>query len=135
MTDELQNVMLQHANVNTFFRHYSVGIHVDAQAVVRGLPQKRLMRFASSMSRSIDPRRPYYLTYEDHDVINGLPCVRKLQHRVKKRKQALNSCYLSKHEEATIKYQNALRDVRNAKQIQRRRRCERTWNVTRIYSL
>lgn len=36
--------------------HYSVGIHVDTQAIVRGLPaQKQLMRFAVSMSRSIDP--------------------------------------------------------------------------------
>ena len=66
VTNELQNVMLQHANINTFVRHYSVGIHVNAQAIVRGLPQeKRLMRFSSSMSRSIDPRRPYKPTEED----------------------------------------------------------------------
>jgi hypothetical protein len=57
VTNELQNVMLQHASINTFVKHYSVGIHVDAQAIVRGLPaQKQPMRFAASMSRSIDPR-------------------------------------------------------------------------------
>ncbi|CRL29490.1 Transcription factor, fungi [Penicillium camemberti] len=59
ISNELQNVMLQHSSIDTFVRHYSVGIHVDAQAIVRGMPtQKQLMRFACSMSRSIDPRRP-----------------------------------------------------------------------------
>jgi Protein of unknown function (DUF3435) len=37
VTGELQNVMLQHANIDTFVRHYSVGIHVAAQAIVHGL--------------------------------------------------------------------------------------------------
>jgi hypothetical protein len=36
--------MLQHASINTFVKYYSVGIHVDAQAIVRGLPsQKQLI--------------------------------------------------------------------------------------------
>ena len=33
--------MLQHASINTFVKHYSVGIHVDAQAIVRGLPAQK----------------------------------------------------------------------------------------------
>ncbi|KAE8373303.1 hypothetical protein BDV26DRAFT_297082 [Aspergillus bertholletiae] len=62
VTNELQNVMLPHTSINTFVKHYSVGIHVDARAIVRGLPAaKQLLRFAASMSRSIDPRRPYKL--------------------------------------------------------------------------
>jgi hypothetical protein len=78
--------MLQHASIDTFVRHYSVGIHVDAQAIVRGLPaQKQLMRFASSMSRSIDPRRPYRL--EDSSCINEIPRVRTLEERKQARKQ------------------------------------------------
>ncbi|KAL4758475.1 uncharacterized protein BDW70DRAFT_141802 [Aspergillus foveolatus] len=86
VTNELQNVMLQHASINTFVKHYSVGIHVDAQAIVRGLPsQKQLMRFAASMSRSIDPRRPYRL--EDTRCVNEIPCVRALQNRVSERKE------------------------------------------------
>ncbi|RHZ58146.1 DUF3435 domain-containing protein [Aspergillus thermomutatus] len=86
VTNELQNVMLQHANIDTFVKHYSVGIHVDAQAIVRGLPaQKQLMRFAASMSRSIDPRRPYKL--EDTSCVNNIPRVRTLQTRVCERKQ------------------------------------------------
>ncbi|KAL4861811.1 hypothetical protein BDV12DRAFT_190834 [Aspergillus spectabilis] len=86
VTNELQNMMLQHANIDTFVKHYSVGIHVDAQAIVRGLPaQKQLMQFAASMSRSIDPRRPYKL--EDTSCVNNIPRVRTLQTRVCERKQ------------------------------------------------
>ncbi|KAB8069060.1 hypothetical protein BDV29DRAFT_183512 [Aspergillus leporis] len=86
VTNKLQNVMLQHASIDTFVKHYSVGIHVDAQAIVRGLPaQKQLMRFAASMSRSIDPRRPYKL--EDTSCVNSVPRVRALQKRVCERKQ------------------------------------------------
>lgn len=80
VSNELQNVMLQHASINTFVRHYSVGIHVDAQAIVRGLPaQKQLMRFACSMSRSIDPRRPYRL--EDPSCIDEVPSVCALEEK------------------------------------------------------
>lgn len=86
VSNELQNVMLQHASIDTFVRHYSVGIHVDAQAIVRGLPaEKQLMRFACSMSRSIDPRRPYRL--EDSSCINDLPCVRSLENTKQARKR------------------------------------------------
>jgi hypothetical protein len=78
--------MLQHASINTFVKHYSVGIHVDAQAIVRGLPaQKQPMRFAASMSRSIDPRRPYKL--EDTSVVNKVEIVALLQKRVEERKE------------------------------------------------
>ncbi|PYH75799.1 hypothetical protein BO82DRAFT_409090 [Aspergillus uvarum CBS 121591] len=86
VTNELQNVMLQHASINTFVKHYSVGIHVDAQAIVRGLPaQKQLMRFAASMSRSIDPRRPYKL--EDTSIVSKVPNVCKIQKKVIERKE------------------------------------------------
>lgn len=125
MTHELQNVMLQHANINTFVRHYSVGIHVNAQAIVRGLPQeKRLMRFSSSMSRSIDPRRPYKPTEEDINVINMLPRVCALQDLTQKRKQARDTCIAKpkKYEQADEKYRHVLRELRNEKQRQRNRR-------------
>ncbi|KAJ5132574.1 hypothetical protein N7448_006732 [Penicillium atrosanguineum] len=78
VSNELQNVMLQHASIDTSVRHYSVGIHVDAQAIVRGMPaQKQLMRFACSMSRSIDPRRPYKL--EESSAVNRVPRVVALE--------------------------------------------------------
>ena len=79
--------MLQHASIDTFVRHYSVGIHVDAQAIVRGMPaQKQLMRFACSMSRSIDPRRPYKL--EDSSAVNRVPRVVALEELKQAREQA-----------------------------------------------
>lgn len=73
--------MLQHASIDTFVRHYSVGIHVDsAQAIVPGIPaQKELMRFACSMSRSIGPCRPWRL--EDSSCLNGGPSVCALEDR------------------------------------------------------
>lgn len=118
VTDELQNVMLQHASVNTFVRHYSVGIHVDAQAIVWGLPEeKRLMRFACSMSRSIDPRRPYKLMTEQSRFINELPSVRLLQELVEKCKQVWDACYgKKKYKRAVRKYQQALCELRNERQ-------------------
>ncbi|OGE48455.1 hypothetical protein PENARI_c028G03021 [Penicillium arizonense] len=87
VSNELQNVMLQHASIDTFVRHYSVGIHVDAQAIVRGMPaQKQLMRFACSMSRSIDPRRPYRL--EDSSCVNQIPRVIAMEEFKQAREQA-----------------------------------------------
>ncbi|GFF59265.1 hypothetical protein IFM46972_11334 [Aspergillus udagawae] len=63
--------MLQHASIDTFVKHYSVGIHVDAQAIVRRLPaQKQLMQFAASMSR----------------VVNKVPRMRELQQRDEKKR-------------------------------------------------
>ncbi|KAJ5956322.1 hypothetical protein N7501_010601 [Penicillium viridicatum] len=47
--------------------------------------QKQLMRFACSMSRSIDPRRPYRL--EDSSCINDIPRVRTLEDRKQARKR------------------------------------------------
>lgn len=88
MTNELQNVALQHANINNFVQNYSLGIHVNAQAIVRGLPQEKLLMRFSSMSRSIGLPRPYKPTEEDINVINMLPRVCALQGLIQKRKQA-----------------------------------------------
>ncbi|PVH67494.1 hypothetical protein DL98DRAFT_600433 [Cadophora sp. DSE1049] len=65
VSDSLQNKILQHASIGTFLKHYLNDINVDLQGVYRRLDtQKDLMRFAYSMSRSIDPRRPRKLTPE-----------------------------------------------------------------------
>lgn len=63
-----------------------MGIHVDAQAIVWGLPtEKQLMRFPCSMSRSIGLRRLYRL--EDSSCINDIPHVRALEDRKQARKR------------------------------------------------
>lgn len=136
MTNELQNVTLQHANINTFVRHYSVGIHVNAQALVRGLPQeKRLMRFSSSMSRSIDPPRPYMPTEEDISVINMLPHMCALQGLIQKRKKArdtiraLGNKKNMNRQTRNIDVPSESPEMRNSDSVTAR--CERIWSATR----
>ncbi|KAJ5904727.1 uncharacterized protein N7473_001643 [Penicillium subrubescens] len=108
VSNELQNVMLQHASIDTFVRHYSVGIHVDAQAIVRGLPaEKQLMRFACSMSRSIDPRRPYRL--EDSSCINDIPRVRALEDTKQARKR-IRDVKMRTYEDAEAAFQGEFGD-------------------------
>ncbi|OAT08575.1 hypothetical protein BDBG_17071 [Blastomyces gilchristii SLH14081] len=102
------NVMLQHASIDTFVRHYSVGIHVDAQAIVRGLPaEKQLIQFACSMSRSIDPRRPYRL--EDSSCINDIPRVCALEDR-KQAKKRIQDIKMRTYENAQAALQQEFGD-------------------------
>ncbi|KAG9242359.1 hypothetical protein BJ878DRAFT_583873 [Calycina marina] len=85
VSDSLQNKILQHASIGTFLKHYLNDINVDLQGVYRRLDtQKDLMRFACSMSRSIDPRRPRKLTPEQSASVNNLPYISKLRERVTK---------------------------------------------------
>lgn len=49
----------------------------------RGMkPEKELMRFACSMSRSIDPQRPRFLNEEQKAVLKAVPRIVKLEERV-----------------------------------------------------
>jgi len=72
------------------------------------------MRFACSMSRSINPRQPWKLTTEQSASNNGLPCIVKLNHRIAK----LSG--LRGDPEGEEKYQKACRCLRSEKQWQRR---------------
>ena len=58
VSEAMQNLIMQHADIRTFLRHYlSRRITADTQAIIRGLqPQDALMRAACTMSRSIDPQ-------------------------------------------------------------------------------
>ncbi|KAF2031734.1 hypothetical protein EK21DRAFT_99467 [Setomelanomma holmii] len=80
VSDAMQNLIMGHASITTFLRHYlSRRITVDTQAVVRGIqPQTALMRAACTMSRSIDHRRPRRLTPEQSASVNNDPSVRSL---------------------------------------------------------
>jgi hypothetical protein len=85
-----------------------MGIHVDAQAIVRGLPaEKQLMRFACSMSRSIDPRRPYRL--EDSSCINDVPRVRALE-ATKQARKRIRDVKMRTYEDAEAAFQRELGD-------------------------
>ncbi|CRG92724.1 Putative membrane protein ycf1 [Talaromyces islandicus] len=150
VSKELQNVMLQHASIETFITHYSVGIDVDAQAIVRGFsPNHRLIRLARSMSASIDPRRPWKITPEMSRSVDGLPRVMELSRRKIKRKAKRNHLFTDfkkfcqgycgrpkqkpshekrvcpkscrRYRRADSEYQRADRLLRNEKQRQRNR--------------
>jgi hypothetical protein len=115
VSDSLQNLILQHSSIDTFLKHYlDRNINVDVQNIYRGRePQKALMRFACSMSRSIDPRRPWKLTPQQSRSINDYQCIVKLQKRVDSLYGAPKASLRRK------KYQEALRRLRNEKQRQR----------------
>jgi hypothetical protein len=76
------------------------------------------MRFACSMSRSIDPRRPRKLSKKQSASINSLPCIIKLDRRMKKLSAAIRDG--EGDSEGGEKYQKALRRIRSEKQRQRR---------------
>ncbi|KKZ66102.1 hypothetical protein EMCG_08141 [[Emmonsia] crescens] len=84
VSDSLQNLMLQHASIDTFLKHYlDRNITADVLSIYRGLePQKALMRMVCSMSRSIDPRRPWRLTPEQSRSVNHQPHILKISRRV-----------------------------------------------------
>jgi hypothetical protein len=88
VTDALQNVILQHADIRTFIRHYEVDVDVDVQGIIRKTgSQTPLVRFVCSLSASIDPDRPYKLSPEESKSLNTHPKVRAQQDSVNKRKQ------------------------------------------------
>ena len=75
--------MLQRADIRTFTRHYEVDVDVDVQGIVRKTgTQTPLVRFACSLSTSIDPDRPYKLSTEESKSLNELPKVRARQETV-----------------------------------------------------
>ncbi|KAL4864787.1 hypothetical protein BDV12DRAFT_200775 [Aspergillus spectabilis] len=128
--------MLQHASIGTFVRHYSVAIHVDAQAIVRGMPaQKQLMPFSCSMSRSIDPCRPYRLN--DSSYINDVPSdaleeefgdgppqsgsrFRVNSKRWKAQEKSVKK-FQQKYDRAEEQYDHSVKQLRNEKGRQRHR--------------
>ncbi|PKX91139.1 uncharacterized protein P174DRAFT_463277 [Aspergillus novofumigatus IBT 16806] len=61
---------LKHASINTFIKYYSMGIHINAQAI-----------FIVSMSWLINPHQPYKL--EDTSVVNKVLSMCKLQKKEK----------------------------------------------------
>ncbi|BCR90283.1 uncharacterized protein ACHE_60169S [Aspergillus chevalieri] len=77
LTDALQNVILQHADIRTFVRHYEVNVDVDVQGIIRKTgSQTQFVRFACSLSASIDPNQPYKLSSKESKSLNELPVVR-----------------------------------------------------------
>jgi Protein of unknown function (DUF3435) len=80
VSDALQNMIMQHAKIDTFIKHYlRRTVTADTRAIVSGYePQRDLMRAACRMTRWIDPDRPQELTPEETLSVNQDPVVRRL---------------------------------------------------------
>jgi hypothetical protein len=91
VSEALQNLMMQHGDIRVFLNHYlSRRVSADTQAIVRGLdPQSSIMRSACTMSRWIDPDRPWGLTSEQASSVNNDPLIRALVEKRKRLNQLL----------------------------------------------
>jgi hypothetical protein len=77
-------------------------------------PERELMKFACSMSRSIDPHQPWKLTVKQSASINDLPCIVRLAQCAKKLSGAPPGSRREK------KYRKAGQRLNSEKQRQRR---------------
>lgn len=120
---------MQHANSRTFERHYSVGIHVDTQALIRGLPQEpAVMRLACSMRRTKDPRRPRRLTADDLAALDRQLALRKLRQReeaLREEKARLRDVSPNQYQHVYEEYERAKRAYQNARRRASRRLIKR----------
>ncbi|KAF9884017.1 hypothetical protein FE257_002405 [Aspergillus nanangensis] len=107
----------QHLDIRTFVRHYEVDVDVDVQGIIRKTgSQTSLVRYACSLSTSIDPDRPYKLSSEESKSLNELPVIRARQDTVNL------ELFQDRAMEAKGRYNKALHELRNEKQRQRNRR-------------
>ena len=127
ISDSFRNLIMQHFESQTFQRHYLTRyISADTQAAYRGLPsQDALMRAASGMSRTIDPRRPRKLTTAQLAEIDQQPTVKELFRRREKLKNELRQAkeedadmeriilLRTKHKEAQQAYRNEKRNQKD----------------------
>ncbi|KAF1364477.1 hypothetical protein EJ07DRAFT_27239, partial [Lizonia empirigonia] len=115
VSEAMQNMMMGHASITTFLRHYlSRRVTVDTQAVVRGIrPQDALMRASCTMSRSIDRRRPRRLTTKQSESVNDHPTLRSLLKQRERLKATLKNA--TKHS----KYKELSRKINQERQYQR----------------
>lgn len=114
--------MMRHADARTLVRHYLPRrITVDSRAIVHDLePQKAMMKAASRMSRSIDPRRPYELTVAQSESVNQHPHVLALTARRVKLKRKMPGL-ISRHKGSKRyeKYSRLNRAINNTRQRER----------------
>ena len=83
ISETQRNLILQYRDSNVFRQAYvSRYITGDTQAAYRGLkPQRDMIRAASGMTRSIDPRRPRHLTSKQFLEVRRHPEVKLLSRR------------------------------------------------------
>jgi hypothetical protein len=108
--------MMGHGDIRTFLKHYiNRRVSADTAAIVRGRePQTALMHAARTMSRWIDPNRPWGLTAEQAESVNTHPLIKSLYEHMDKLKRRLkaNGGKLTEHPE----YQELMNLIRSEKQ-------------------
>lgn len=137
MTDALQNVILQHADIRTFVRYYEVDVDVDVQGIVRKTEsQTPLVRFACSFSASIDPDRPFRLSAEESKSLNKLPVVLARQEKVNKYKQKWEDCK-AKLQRANMAASQCVEDCKPDLRLQKKLELleDRTMEAKRRYNI
>jgi hypothetical protein len=105
--------MIGHGSIGVFLQHYLPRrVSIDTAAIVRGIdPQTSIMRSACTMSRWIDPNRPWSLTAEQAQSVNNDPLIQSLIKRQDKLKQS----YRNKTTKLQI-YINLGKRIRSKKQ-------------------
>lgn len=74
MSDSKRNLVLHHANTDTFLKYYQPRQHTDMQeAVLRLTPDKVISRALTSISRYADKRRPRYLNDTQKALVEDDP--------------------------------------------------------------
>lgn len=116
INDAQRNLCLQHAPNSTVFQTNYLSHHItaDTQAAFRNLPpQTAIMRAATSMSRTIDKRRPTYLTPVQQEEAHRHPRVQSLLRKKMDLKAAMKAAgrTVKSYEGSRVyeKYQEATR--------------------------
>ncbi|KAL9047831.1 MAG: hypothetical protein Q9162_007935 [Coniocarpon cinnabarinum] len=127
MTSAVRNLILTHSDTKVFERNYlSRHVRFDTKSVYLGEPAKHdLVRAANSMSRTIDPQRPYTLTSEEkqkgfaqQDVHDARVARDGLQNELTNLKKSKNwdkvQCCREKLERANLKLKSVVASERKA---------------------
>jgi hypothetical protein len=79
----MQNLVMGHASMTTFVRHYLTRIDLDTAAIMRGRKsQSAIIKAGNTMSRTIDHRRPRRLNSAQAESVNE---DRKIRHMLRRR--------------------------------------------------
>jgi hypothetical protein len=123
VSDAQRNVVMAHASSRTFIEHYRPRQHTGMQEIVCGLnPDEEFARAVKRMSRSIDERRPRYLTAAEKAAVEMDP---ELQSAIRCQDELKDRCAQSNDPTLQALLEQQRRNVNNTRRrLQERRRKE-----------
>ncbi|KAL4920389.1 hypothetical protein BDW62DRAFT_209196 [Aspergillus aurantiobrunneus] len=107
VTDTLQNIILQHADIRTFVRHYKVEVDINIQCII------------CKTGISINPDQLFKLSAKESESLNKLPVVLAWQEKVNKRKQKWEDCK-AKLQHANMAASHCFKDCRQDLRLQKK---------------